>query len=184
MTQPWASGARITPACAGNTEKFRHGCTSRRDHPRLRGEYSAFQPLQCPAGGSPPLARGIPSAPYTQSVAVGITPACAGNTGVSFAMHSPSQDHPRLRGEYLSGTQSPGTTLGSPPLARGIPHKELACNLILGITPACAGNTNSSPARIRRTKDHPRLRGEYLVILNTKSCALGSPPLARGIQDK
>ena len=29
--------------------------------------------------------------------------------------------------------------------------------------------------------DHPRLRGEYLVILNTKSCALGSPPLTRGI---
>ena len=30
--------------------------------------------------------------------------------------------------------------------------------------------------------DHPRLRGEYLVILNTKSCALGSPPLTRGIR--
>ena len=52
--------SRITPACAGNTNKNGNNVQSIQDHPRLRGEYEAFN------------GRTI--------VLHGITPACAGNT--------------------------------------------------------------------------------------------------------
>ena len=49
---------RITPACAGKTACFNSWGNARKDHPRLRGENSAFSHCKKPDKGSPPLARG------------------------------------------------------------------------------------------------------------------------------
>ena len=53
----------------------------------------------------------------------------------------------------------------------------------LGITPACAGNTINFTHVALHSKDHPRLRGEYAPTDFLKVEYLGSPPLARGIQN-
>lgn len=111
-----------------------------RDHPCLRGEYfTGWLVLKYPTG-SLPLTRGILRAPFPTFADVGITPACAGNTSASHMQGPPAQDHPRLRGEYLSaerkkdiawdhprlrGEYNMGFNMknrlsGSPPLARGI----------------------------------------------------------------
>ena len=50
---------RITPACAGNTQDSAIESAQRRDHPRLRGEYSNILVSVPVVVGSPPLARGI-----------------------------------------------------------------------------------------------------------------------------
>ena len=50
-----------------------------------------------------------------------------------------------------------------------------------GITPAYAGSTFSTNLKFSLSKDHPRLRGEYLDAGSTVSTAEGSPPLARGV---
>ena len=112
-----------------------------RDHPRLRGEYFHSSQALRANGGSPPLARGIRFWFWDPKEETRITPACAGNTGYKKFCPQRAEDHPRLRGEYVSTINSDITTAGSPPLARGIPTvtKELVSTA--GITPACAGNT-------------------------------------------
>ena len=113
---------RITPACAGNTRNERKNRVLHGDHPRLRGEYSQ-QSLMLSryrgsprlrgeymsaasnitsAPGSPPLARGIQLIPGRRVSAIGITPACAGNTRRLTMAGCQYRDHPRLRGEYSS----------------------------------------------------------------------------------
>ena len=116
------SSSRITPACAGNTRNERKNRVLHGDHPRLRGEYrqqslmlsryrgsprlrgeymSAASNITS-APGSPPLARGIQLIPGRRVSAIGITPACAGNTRRLTMAGCQYRDHPRLRGEYSS----------------------------------------------------------------------------------
>ena len=110
-----------------------------------------------------------------------ITPACAGNTTPILYSDFRSRDHPRLRGEYYNSQQPGDPFAGSPPLARGI-----LCILFSllppdRITPACAGNTDTSNSSKVLDRDHPRLRGEYRNQLKKHHFLTGSPPLARGI---
>ena len=72
--------ARITPACAGKTQKSRRLKSSTRDHPRVCGE-NYQQPAECyQSQGSPPRVRGKPWDDEDADDDVGITPACAGKT--------------------------------------------------------------------------------------------------------
>ena len=71
--------------------------------------------------------------------------------------------------------------MGSPPLARGILLISSITIAVLGITPACAGNTNLCDPTIPGFRDHPRLRGEYGYCAANVGYSTGSPPLARGI---
>ena len=90
----------ITPACAGNTFLAEMHRTGEGDHPRLRGEYFSNSSQTFGVRGSPPLARGIRIMRYIVVIWVGITPACAGNTIISYRSSRSFRDHPRLRGEY------------------------------------------------------------------------------------
>ncbi len=49
-----------TPACAGTTWRRHSGGTTRRDHPRVRGDHRARSPTSSPNWGPPPRARGPP----------------------------------------------------------------------------------------------------------------------------
>ena len=94
------------------------------------------------------------------------------------------QDHPRLRGEYPPVGGIDARSMGSPPLARGVLQN---CRCVLcfkRITPACAGSTKRKSVSKPISQDHPRLRGEYQLILLQSIGKLGSPPLARGVQLK
>ena len=127
----------------------------------MRGEYIHFAVLSLLHLGSPPLARGILTQCFHPPSQSRITPACAGNTSF-FPSESPwLQDHPRLRGEYGRMTIRNHFTQGSPPLARGIQQQAHMGTQYHGITPACAGNTQSLQGKKKRGWDHPRLRGEY-----------------------
>ena len=53
--------------------------------------------------------------------------------------------------------------------------------LVLGITPAYAGNTLLKLEYATKVQDHPRIRGEYEVIVESPTFILGSPPHTRGI---
>ena len=155
---------RITPACAGNTILQVAGNLTAWDHPRLRGEYRCRHQRRLSATGSPPLARGIPATFGEYYGMFGITPACAGNTTRYTGHKRPRRDHPRLRGEYHIYTLSVVIRLGSPPLARGILHDFRYHYYQTGITPACAGNTYVYSTKYSCKGDHPRLRGEYVVL--------------------
>ena len=147
----------------------------------MRGEYffQLRKPRHIP--GSPPLARGIPGVQKEKGGAERITPACAGNTKTELHKHWVRQDHPRLRGEYSLLSAACSFVWGSPPLARGIPRHDFIINALVGITPACAGNTDLRERISTVYKDHPRLRGEYVSTRPCQTVDRGSPPLARGI---
>ena len=50
-----------------------------------------------------------------------IIPACAGNTTNIYEDVTGWRDHPRMRGEHLSGASEPILAAGSSPHARGTP---------------------------------------------------------------
>ena len=109
-----------------------------------------------------------------------ITPACAGNSSRDLRAVGNYWDHPRLRGEQSVICDSVVAKLGSPPLARGTGSRYGFPHVVVGITPACAGNSCSNFVLISSNRDHPRLRGEQPIIAAHVSALAGSPPLARG----
>ena len=75
---------------------------------------------------------------------------------------------------------SPPTALGSPPRVRGKGCCRLPCSQRTGITPACAGKSNTSDTRGNSPRDHPRVCGEKLYPICFSMEPLGSPPRVRG----
>ena len=133
--------------------------------------------------GSPPHARGTPLTDEGGDAVDRITPACAGNTTPVGVAWSLVKDHPRMRGEHPGSSSAPQDMHGSPPHARGTRRRSISRDRSRRITPACAGNTRTRPARSRSGRDHPRMRGEHPDTLMVMLRAIGSPPHARGTRD-
>ena len=130
----------ITPACAGSRADRAGPAGSARDHPRVRGEQAGARTSNCTTAGSPPRARGAGDVRAAGLGAAGITPACAGSRACwrSFALRG--GDHPRVRGEQVTGAANGTTVPGSPPRARGAAVQLVAVLRAGRITPACAGS--------------------------------------------
>ena len=69
---------------------------------------------------------------------------------------------------------------GSPPRARGKDSYASGHRRCGGITPACAGKRLYNVASAEFIRDHPRVRGEKLIVLPLGVRQEGSPPRARG----
>ena len=109
----------------------------------MRGEYQVVYQLPADESGSPPT--------------------CVGNTPCKMDPDILSEDHPHLRGEYLCLCSRDHGSVESPPLAWGIPDS-LNHRINYGrITPTCVGNTKFNGIWNSKSKDHPHLRGEYLI---------------------
>ena len=138
-------GTRITPACAGRS------CT--RSAPGSG------------CSGSPPRVRGEVASSISVATRKGITPACAGRSCFSVAAKSTTTDHPRVRGEKRPSGVTVTCSEGSPPRARG----EVGCDVckrdLRRITPACAGRSWPRSRGRARSWDHPRVRGEKLIVV-------------------
>ena len=93
-------GPGIIPARAGFTSKGDQESSGRRDHPRSRGVYSPSSRRWMGAGGSSPLARGLPVSDSVELFGARIIPARAGFTSPCTSTTARSADHPRSRGVY------------------------------------------------------------------------------------
>ena len=152
----------ITPAYAGNTSPCPLYILKLWDHPRLRGEHSAYHHWPSFEIGSPPPTRGTLKSSRHRSISSGITPAYAGNTRQEAKKADEKKDHPRLRGEHFIPSKSTSPIAGSPPPTRGTPSASSLMSFVSRITPAYAGNTWSLLCATVFSQDHPRLRGEHL----------------------
>ena len=132
---------RITPARAGNTGHHGYPFDHRQDHPRACGEHANHHSLSAFTAGSPPRVRGTPDKPSLAADRLGITPARAGNTSISISTLFLSEDHPRACGEHKAVGNPCRESLGSPPRVRGTHLSISYLTLMIGITPARAGNT-------------------------------------------
>ena len=132
--------------------------------------------------GSSPLARGLPLVWSGSPPSCGIIPARAGFTRRRRSSCPTSADHPRSRGVYRGGVARALRSVGSSPLARGLPTSTATSEQPPRIIPARAGFTAPGPGRSLQGADHPRSRGVYTCGRIRVLGALGSSPLARGLQ--
>ncbi len=130
-------------------------------HPRSRRENLIIVLYPSNILGSPPLTRGILWSFDTNSGSRRFTPAGAGNTMKVQQVTERQQVHPRWRGEYLPSRIAFTISVGSPPLARGIPMYKYLKRQEARFTPAGAGNTKIIRLRWHFKQVHPRWRGEY-----------------------
>ena len=150
----------ITPACAGNSSLPTRPNNAIKDHPRVCGEQPIHTAQKPWYAGSPPRVRGTAIRGIRVPFSHGITPACAGNSGLWGGRQPAHQDHPRVCGEQIIGGTNAFGKMGSPPRVRGTAQVDSLTWFEEGITPACAGNRSHRKTRIDLKKDHPRVCGE------------------------
>jgi len=170
----------ITPACAGNSQRFKGIGAYTTDHPRVCGEQP---PMACPAAdppGSPPRVRGTADSAESYDARIRITPACAGNSCTRTCTRAWPGDHPRVCGEQPHVVCQPVALMGSPPRVRGTGSDAKPLSSLVRITPACAGNSFAFTRGDLNMRDHPRVCGEQVVSVSTCVLWLGSPPRVRG----
>ena len=132
--------------------------------------------------GSSPLARGLPCFPSQWFYRFRIIPARAGFTRLFLLLLLLFRDHPRSRGVYSTPVIRSLFSVGSSPLARGLPLTVLPAAFTTGIIPARAGFTPRAIGLPKITTDHPRSRGVYGRGVFEDGLAVGSSPLARGLR--
>ena len=150
------------------------------DHPRMCGEHQAHNISKTGEQGSSPHVRGTPVFNVADSFALGIIPACAGNTSLLCDGLLNDRDHPRMCGEHSRETQHAGCQRGSSPHVRGTLKFIGMSFAVMGIIPACAGNTGLLIRPCADGGDHPRMCGEHCCSSFRLLFVLGSSPHVRG----
>ncbi len=151
----------LIPACAGTTWARHRRSSSRRAHPRLRGDHAPDGEKQGVLRGSSPPARGPPGCTAKIRCRLGLIPACAGTTCLATASVSSPKAHPRLRGDHtLSGIMRYSPRGSSPP-ARGPRQRIILESGGERLIPACAGTTSARGESMSEARAHPRLRGDH-----------------------
>ena len=108
-----------------------------------------------------------------------ITPACAGKTSRLESRAFPAEDHPRMCGKDNASCISLSKRLGSPPHVRERRRHSNAGSHAAGITPACAGKTQTARRSAFPIWDHPRMCGKDAMIHCDNIRCKGSPPHVR-----
>ena len=171
---------RITPACAGNSSRFSFSHPYSKDHPRVCGEQHVPYDAWARDGGSPPRVRGTAAITFAKATQDGITPACAGNSLATAPRCWAKPDHPRVCGEQRRQLSTMSSAMGSPPRVRGTGRDGGIGSGVVGITPACAGNSCVSPPCAACRGDHPRVCGDQSAAGRGCPGRGGSPPRVRG----
>ena len=172
--------AGIIPARAGFTACLVSTDPRRWDHPRSRGVYLYMVWVGRSAGGSSPLARGLPRCGHRRLDRARIIPARAGFTRAWCSRPSRNWDHPRSRGVYRSSPRPTPGDSGSSPLARGLRRGRLQGHHGHGIIPARAGFTACLVSTDPSRRDHPRSRGVYRLSASLAALARDHPR-SRGV---
>ena len=139
MASPTFSG--LIPAHAGKTPCPASSHSSRRAHPRSRGENDVLPLVGDGLAGSSPLTRGKRVRADKPGKTIGLIPAHAGKTMAPPGASAGSWAHPRSRGENLIVTCARASDEGSSPLTRGKPSARAISPGTNGLIPAHAGKT-------------------------------------------
>ena len=144
------------------------------------GEHLAAAGDLASLAGSSPRVRGTQQGARTRRGRRGIIPACAGNTRPTTGASGSGRDHPRVCGEHNPDSPNHWFKAGSSPRVRGTHAVAREGYAVVGIIPACAGNTASASRRRCSTRDHPRVCGEHKVTKVSRRKVVGSSPRVRG----
>ena len=130
--------------------------------------------------GTSPRARGKPFGGLIILVDYGNIPAYAGKT-VKLACHVPARsEHPRVCGENPGVSLKSSAICGTSPRMRGkLPLQWESFSGRRNI-PAYAGKTTTARWRVVWKKEHPRVCGENVSIINLFANMQGTSPRMRG----
>ena len=175
-----AGSQGLIPAHAGKTIPSRVSNSSRRAHPRSRGENFRDHNDSGNPRGSSPLTRGKRFRVGAAHPGQGLIPAHAGKTWREILRLGRRRAHPRSRGENRWDRVAASRLAGSSPLTRGKRRVRGRGSRRSGLIPAHAGKTPFRRSRTGQTRAHPRSRGENSIWpILTRKC-VGSSPLTRG----
>ena len=130
--------------------------------------------------GSSPLTRGKRPQGDRRRSREGLIPAHAGKTTSAHCRGSSRAAHPRSRGENDGGSRRTVRSGGSSPLTRGKLKRAAHPGCHVGLIPAHAGKTPSVQAERRRSRAHPRSRGENPVAFGRVDAREGLIPAHAG----
>ena len=170
----------IIPAYAGSTLGRLSRAPTGTDHPRIRGEHIQKQSADSTGKGSSPHTRGAPRVESRRGILGGIIPAYAGSTVTSRVALPTEPDHPRIRGEHPPRWVQPAEYRGSSPHTRGARQGSRRPPAQARIIPAYAGSTAVARPASGSIADHPRIRGEHLMVSPPFFILRGSSPHTRG----
>ena len=172
--------ARLIPAHAGKTARWRSRNGVWTAHPRSRGENSTADSVAYMPCGSSPLTRGKQTPAHHNGPRSGLIPAHAGKTERTSLSSRPPSAHPRSRGENVNRATSHDRPSGSSPLTRGKRIFRQPRDGREWLIPAHAGKTHMRVAVALSAQAHPRSRGENIFGLPFGLSGGGSSPLTRG----
>ena len=170
----------IIPAYAGSTGSSPPAAARRSDHPRIRGEHQSAMMTYLTLSGSSPHTRGAQLCAVIVGTSNGIIPAYAGSTATTPHAVRKDMDHPRIRGEHLSGDRFRDDRHGSSPHTRGARGSRRGRSSRCRIIPAYAGSTRVRNGGLMAAEDHPRIRGEHDPCPLALCATVGSSPHTRG----
>ena len=152
-----------------------------RDQPRVGGEFDGSGDGARLDAGSAPRGRGILNRTGESFDEPGISPAWAGNSRSLRLCFPLLADQPRVGGEFTGTGPQSASRMGSAPRGRGIRSRTVLSPLPAGISPAWAGNSSPVPGRIVKSRDQPRVGGEFAPPATGSRWRQGSAPRGRGI---
>ena len=173
----------LIPAHAGKTSLTVSRATTRRAHPRSRGENEIPSISPSRDWGSSPLTRGKRPRRGGCGLRARLIPAHAGKTATACTNATTWGAHPRSRGENAEPKRDPLGVTGSSPLTRGKLGQRLVSAFRPGLIPAHAGKTLYCWRGHGGWRAHPRSRGENIECRPECDAADGSSPLTRGKHD-
>ena len=150
----------ITPAYAGKSRCNLPSTAPWKDHPRVCGEKHAVPVSLMWSAGSPPRVRGKGLLEVFVPEPLRITPAYAGKSAAQSLDRLCAGDHPRVCGEKFNFFAKENPPQGSPPRVRGKVGQLENHQMVVGITPACAGKSCPDGYTPCPARDHPRVCGE------------------------
>ena len=130
--------------------------------------------------GSSPHTRGARGHDVLLPARLRIIPAYAGSTHAPRRRRSLIQDHPRIRGEHGRRAVHSLGEFGSSPHTRGAQAGQKWQKGCLRIIPAYAGSTQARLQERPDRRDHPRIRGEHILVTSLQCFLHGSSPHTRG----
>ena len=130
--------------------------------------------------GTSPRARGKLYYFQVEGAPRGNIPACAGKTLGDSGHRVGEGEHPRVRGENVVDYDPLGHGVGTSPRARGKPDASMFHLHWTRNIPACAGKTKRCVSSAPKSAEHPRVRGENLVVDSIAHRGKGTSPRTRG----
>ena len=169
----------ITSACAEQTSTIRQTRLRNWDHLRVCGADRWRERAEPLVWGSPPRVRSRLLFSSDTARALWITSACAEQTPAALLFAPLRSDHLRVCGADDTTWTLCDELEGSPPRVRSRPVQTSVAVLVKGITSACAEQTVKAESGGHGTRDHLRVCGADLGLVERQHHMRGSPPRVR-----